>query len=315
MRYLCFDISNLLYRTFFAQRQEAESTIAGLATHSGLVTLNKYFKQFKPDKVVMAFDRRSWRKDYTASDECISKRKYKGNRRQDMTPAQQEKYKRFIAHMQEFEAMIMDHTTIITLCEDGLEADDLIAGFCQLNTDEGDEIIIISTDSDLLQLKRQSNVRVVSPANDKEQFLGDYNNDADYYTFVKCMRGDPTDNVMSAFPKVRETRLKKAYADPFERVQLMKETWTGPIEYTNANGETVIETKEFRVEQLFEENEKLINLTKQPEDIRELIEASVAVSMKKKRQFSMFFILKFVGKYKLVKIKESIDQYIPMLSK
>lgn len=315
MRYLVFDISNLLYRTFFVQRQEAESTIAGLATHSGLVTLNKYFKQYKPDKVVMAFDRRSWRKDYTASEECLSKKPYKGNRRQDMTQAQQEKYKRFIDHMKEFETMIMEHTTIITLVEDRLEADDLIGGFCQLNTSEDDEIIVVSTDSDLLQLKRQSNVRIISPANDKEQFLGEYDNDADYYTFVKCMRGDSTDNVMSAFPKVRSTRLKKAYTDAFERVQLMKETWTGPIEYLNEAGELVVESKEFRVEQLFEENEKLINLTKQPDDIRELIEKSVKASLAKKRQFSMFFILKFIGKYKLVKIKESIDQYVPMLSK
>lgn len=314
MRYLIFDISNLLYRTFFAQKQESDDTIAGLATHSGLVTLNKYFKQFKPDKVVMAFDRRSWRKDYTASDECVSKRPYKGNRRQDMTPAQKEKYKRFIAHMQEFEGMIIDYTTIITLFEECLEADDLIAGFCQLNTSDEDELIIISTDSDLLQLKRQKNVRVFSPATDKEQFLDEFDNDADYYTFVKCMRGDSTDNVMSAYPKVRATRLKKAYTDPFERVQLMKETWKGEIEYIK-DGNTVVEEKEFRVEQLFEENEKLINLTKQPEDIRELIEAAVKSSMKKKRQFSMFFILKFIGKFKLVKIKESIDQYVPLLSK
>lgn len=314
MRYLLFDISNLLYRTFFAQTQEADTTIAGLATHSGLVTLNKYFKQFKPDKVVMAFDRRSWRKDYTASDECVSKRPYKGNRRQDMTPAQQEKYKRFIAHMQEFEEMIINHTTIITLYENKLEADDLIAGFCQAHTSDEDELIIISTDSDLLQLKRQSNVRVFSPATDKEQFLDDYDHNADYYTFVKCMRGDSTDNVMSAYPRVRSARLKKAYTDPFERVQLMKETWKGDIEYEK-DGEKVTESKEFRVEQLFEENEKLINLTKQPADIRELIETSVAASVAKKRQFSMFFILKFIGKYKLVKIKESIDQYVPLLSK
>jgi hypothetical protein len=37
--------------------------------------------------------------------------------------------------------------------------------------------------------------------------------------------------------------------------------------------------------------------------------------MDKERAFSLFFILKFIGKYKLVKIKESIDQYIPLLSK
>jgi hypothetical protein len=82
----------------------------------------------------------------------------------------------------------------------------------------------------------------------------------------------------------------------------MKTTWT--------NQDKI----EFTVQQLFEENQILIDLTKQPEDIRELIKYSVAASVAKQRKFSMFHILRFIGKYKLVKIKESLDQYIPMLS-
>ncbi|TFH08230.1 MAG: hypothetical protein E4H14_06805, partial [Candidatus Thorarchaeota archaeon] len=109
MKYLVFDISNLLYRTFFAQRQENDETLAGLATHSALVTLNKYFRQHKPDRVVMAFDRSSWRKDYTASPECLSKKPYKGNRRKDMSPAQQAKFQRFMNHLSEFETLIRKH--------------------------------------------------------------------------------------------------------------------------------------------------------------------------------------------------------------
>jgi len=314
MRYLVFDISNMLYRTFFSHTHESDETIAGLATHTGLVTLNKYFKMFKPDKVVMAFDRRSWRKTYTASDACISKLPYKGNRRQDMTQSQKEKYQRFMNHMKEFEKLIFEYTTIISLVEDNLEADDLIAGFCQVNTSEDDEIIIISTDSDLLQLCTQSNVRVISPATDKEQSLEDYDGDAAYYVFQKCLRGDSTDNVQSAYPRVRSTRIKKAYTDPFERVQLMKETWKGMIA-VEKDGETVHEQVEFKVEDLFEENQLLIDLTMQPPVIRELIEKSVREAIAKKRTFSMFFILKFIGKLKLNKIKESIDQYIPLLSK
>jgi hypothetical protein len=303
MKSLVFDISNLLYRTFFVQKEESDETLAGLATHSALVMLNKYFRQFKPDRVVMAFDRKSWRKAYTASDKCISKKPYKGNRRQDMTPSQQIKYQKFIEHMKEFEALIGSHTTIITLVEDDLEADDLIAGYCELCQDETEhEVIVISTDSDLLQLLRYPSVRIVSPATDKPQVLSDFDGDPEFYVFTKCLRGDPTDNVQSAYPGVRSTRIKKAYDDPFERVQLMKTTWT--------NQDKI----EFTVQQLFEENQILIDLTKQPEDIRELIKYSVAASVAKQRKFSMFHILRFIGKYKLVKIKESLDQYIPMLS-
>jgi hypothetical protein len=316
MKYLVFDISNLLYRTFFVQRQEDDETLAGLATHTALVMLNKYYKQHRPDKVVMVFDRKSWRKDYTASDACISKKPYKGNRRQDMTPAQQLKYQRFLTHMREFEALIAEQTTIVTLVEDMLEADDLIAGFCQIEASDDNEIVIISTDSDLLQLMQYTNVRIVSPATDKEQTLSEFDGDPLFYVFQKCIRGDSTDNVQSAYPRVRMDRIKKAFTDPYERVQLMNETWTapGPV-VTDENGEEVVSKITYKVADLFDENEKLINLAKQPPNIRKLILESVSESLDKKRQFSMFFILKFLGKYKLVKIKESLDQYIPMLSK
>jgi len=303
MRYLVFDISNLLYRTFFVQKNEDDTTLAGLATHSALVTLNKYFKKFKPDQVVMVFDRSSWRKEYTASGKCLSKKAYKGNRRKNMTPSQKAKYERFISHLREFESLIDKHTTIITLVEEQLEADDLIAGFAQIYSSEDDEIIIISADSDLLQLKKFTNVKVVSPGTDKEVELNDYNNDPEYYLFTKCLRGDPTDNVQSAFPRVNSKRILKAYTDPFERVQLMKETWKDPY------------GTEYVVEQLYKENQLLIDLTKQPTDIRIKILETVEREMNRKREFSLFFIMKFIGKYELNKIKDNIDQYLPLLSK
>ena len=303
MKYLVFDISNLLHRTFFAQRDLDDETIAGMATHTALVTLNKYFKMYKPHVVVMAFDRSSWRKLYTASDECVSKKPYKGNRRQDMTPSQEAKFQRFMNHLKEFEALIRDNTTIMTLAKDTLEADDLIAGFAQVYNDDDNDIIIISADSDLLQLTKYTNVSVISPATDKPQSLEDFEGDPEYYVFQKCIRGDSTDNVQSAFPRVRATRILKAYKDEFERVQLMKETWTD-------QNETM-----FVVGDLFKENEKLINLEKQPKDIRKLIFQTIDEEANRPRQFSMFYILKFIGKYKLNKIKEGIDQYIPLLSR
>jgi 5'-3' exonuclease, N-terminal resolvase-like domain len=303
MKYLVFDISNLLYRTFYVQRDEDDETIAGMATHSALVTLNKYFRKHKPDRVVMAFDRQSWRKEYTSSDQCLSKKPYKGHRRKDMSPAQQVKYQRFLNHLSEFEAMITNHTTIITLAGDRLEADDVIAGFCQRHKTSDDQIVLISSDSDMLQLMRYPNVVVISPADDKQQFLADFDEDPELFLFAKCIRGDTSDNVQSAYPRVHMTKIREAYKDLFARTNMMKTTWT------NQNNTT------FRVQDLFEENQLLIDLEKQPDDIRILIEQNVTTALEREREFSLFFILKFIGKYKLVKIKESIDQYIPLLSK
>lgn len=306
MRYLVLDITNMLHRTFYANTNEDDKTLAGLASHSALVTINKYFRMFRPDKIVMAFDRHSWRKDYTSSDECLSKKPYKGNRRQSMTPSQQLKYQRFLNHLAEFESLISKCTTIKTLVNDGLEADDLIAGFCQIYSDDDNEIIIISTDSDMAQLLRYTNVRVISPATDKDQSLQEYDDDPLFYLFQKCMRGDPTDNVQSAFPRCRAAKIKQAYTDEFARTNLMNSTWT----FDDGNGEQV-----YRVGDLFKENQLLIDLEKQPNNIRELIFNTIEDEMNKSKQFAMFNMLKFIGKYDLVKIKEGMDQYILMLSK
>ena len=302
MKWLVFDISNLLHRTFFAQKNEDEDVIAGMATHSALTTLNKYFKMFKPDRVVMALDRSSWRKEYTASEQCLSKKPYKGNRRQDMTQAQQEKYARFLNHLKEFEALIANHTTIITLACNRLEADDLIGGFCQLSVPT-DEVIVVTTDTDMSQLLKYSHVRVVSPATDEDHTLEKFDNDPLFYLFAKCIRGDATDNVQSAYPRVRLERIRKAFDDPYEYVKLMNEEWT------NQTGTT------FRVEDMFKENQTLIDLEKQPDDIRTLIEDTIFDALEKKREFSMFYLLQFVGKYKLERIKDTIDQYLPLLSR
>ena len=302
MDYCLIDCSNLLYRTFYANVNESEDVVAGLAMHSALITMNKYYRMFRPDRLVMVFDRNSWRKDYTASEKCLSKRAYKGNRRQNMTPAQQAKFARFKQHLREFEELITNYTTIVTLAQLHLEADDLIAGFARKYSGNGNKITIVSADSDLLQLTRYENVSVISPATDKPQSLDDYDGDPLYYLFQKCIRGDSTDNVQSAFPRVRATRIKAAYNDPYEMVKLMKETW-------------INENKvEFVVEGLFKENQLLIDLEKQPENIRMLIDETIEEEMEKKKKFSMFFIMKFIGKFQLKKIQESIDQYVNMLS-
>lgn len=304
IKYLVFDISNLLYRTFFAHTTEDDITIAGLATHSALLTLNKYYREHKPHKIVMAFDRPSWRKDYTATEACLSKKPYKGNRRQNMTPAQKVKYMQFCQHLTEFETIITDHTTIVSLANEGLEADDLMAGFIQVMTlDPENHVTIISADKDLLQLLGPPNVRLIDPATGKDRTLEEWNNDPEYFLFEKCIRGDPGDNVQSAYPKVRSTRIEKAYKDPYERANLMNASWK------NHDG------TEYIVKQLFKENELLMDLRCQPQDIQVRIVKTILSAIKNPGTFSFFHFLKFLGRYDLKKVAENVDSFVPMLSR
>lgn len=303
-KYLLVDISSVLYRTFFAHHTEDDVTIAGLATHGALLTLNKYYREYKPHKIVMAFDRNSWRKNYTASEECISKKPYKGNRRQNMTPAQKIKYAQFCSHLSEFETIIRDHTTVITLANDGLEADDLIAGFIQMQTlDPDNYITIISSDKDMIQLLGSPNVRLIDPASGKDRTLEEWDGDPEYFLFEKKFRGDISDNVSSALPRIRSTAIKKAYTNEFEKANLMNQTWKG------------VDGTEFVVKQLFKENQLLMDLRCQPEEIRLRIISTILAALKNPGNFSYFHFMKFLGRLELKKISENADQFVQMLSR
>lgn len=309
--YLIFDISNLLHRTFFANKREDEETIAGLAHHSALTTLNKYFREYKPSKVVMTFDRSSWRKAYTKDPElCLSGKVYKGHRRQSMTPADAERYQKFLDHLNIFEELMRKQTSVICLGANLLEADDLVGGFVDM-FGEDNKITIISTDQDFIQLLRNDNINLVDPATGKSRWsiLNDeYDGDVEYFIFHKCLRGDAGDNVMSALPRIRTTRIKKAYTDAYERANLFHESWSTGIPGTD-------DYKEYVVRDLFEENKLLMDLTAQPEPIRELIEKTIIEQMEDPGTYSHFHFLKFLGKYELKKISESIDNFVPMLSR
>jgi len=300
-RILMFDGSNILYKTFYANANEDAVTTAGMAHHAGLTTLNKYYKLYKPDTTIVAFDRSNWRKAYTKTDACVSKKPYKGNRRLTMTPKQQEKYAAFCEHIAEFEDLLRKQTGIVTLARDGLEADDLMAGVAQL-FHETHDIIIISADKDLMQLLRYPSVVLIDPATGKPRTLVDHEMDADLFMFVKCIRGDAGDNVQSAFPRVRMTRIKEAYTDPYARANLMEETWTDET------------GREMKVKDLYAENQLLMDLAMQPPEIREAIEDGVLEGYDNKGTFNHFHFLRFCGKFGLVNISNSLENFVKMLT-
>jgi hypothetical protein len=303
LKYLMFDISNMLYRTFYANQSMDDITQAGLAHHSALTTLNKYYKHYNPHKIIMTFDRVNWRKRYSESDLCYSGKVYKGQRRKSMTPREKEKYELFKEHLADFEEIIREHTSIICLAHDGLEADDLMAGVAQKFCDEGHEIIGISADKDLMQLLRYENFTLVDPATGRPRNLNEFNGDADYFMFQKCLRGDAGDNVPSAYPRIRKTKIQEAYTDPYVCANIMNHTWT------DADGREVL------VKRMFNENSLMMDLSRQPQCVRRLIDETIEEGFANPGTFNHFKFLRFCGKYELKRISEKLENYVPMLSR
>lgn len=303
MKILCFDISSVLFRCYYANKNEDELTIAGLAQHQALLTLNKYYQLYKPDKLVMAFDRKAWRVDYTLSEQCISGKKYKGNRRQNMTDKERAKYEAFKEHLSQFEELMKLHTSVICLAKNGLEADDLVAGFVQQHASSENEIIMVSGDKDYIQNLEYINTKLIDPATGNERTLDEWEGSAELFMWIKLVRGDGGDNVQSAYPRVRKTRLMKAWNDPLEMVNLMEEKWT------DQNGKIMY------VKELIKENELLMDLSKQPQEIRNLIDKTIKENMENPGKFSLFQFMRFLGKFQMKKVADNIGTFSEMLSR
>jgi 5'-3' exonuclease len=123
VKHLIFDTHHLLHRTFFTIGEDMDAeTMSAMGLHKALMSMNKFYKQFMPDNVVCVFDNYSWRKDYTASDKCLSIKKYKANRRKDLTEKQVAQFKIFDDHIEYFKSILKDLGTmddIVTLSGPG----------------------------------------------------------------------------------------------------------------------------------------------------------------------------------------------------
>lgn len=304
MKYLILDMSNLLWRAYHANIKESKGVddedFYNLGIHVGLQTMHTVYKKFSPCKAVLAFDRPNWRKAYTQDEQlAVTSKVYKGHRRENLTESEKKRFERFLEYIRELEQFFRDQTATIVMSRELLEADDLIAGFVQYHPD--DEHIIVSSDKDFIQILRHDNCQLYDPIGEKYRSLDDWDGDADLFMFEKCLRGDIGDNVQSAYPRVRKTKIRKAFEDPYERTNMMHHKWT------DQNG------KEYNVGDLFKENELLMDLEKQPEEIRDLIMETV-VDAKSCGHFKFFNFVKFLGEHNLKKISESAETYVDMLS-
>jgi hypothetical protein len=308
MKRLIVDTANLLFRVAAANSKHNSGSVedlAGLAMHSSLNTLKSFYRKVQPQQVALSFEgTNNWRKTYTRSAECKSKRIYKANRVKDDSMAP------FFALIASFEQLARQHTSLVCLSHPELEGDDVIAGYAQHFSAVGDEVVILSGDKDFIQLLDLPGVSLMNPddgklrGHDKKTGL---KIDPRYFMFEKCIRGDAGDNVMSAYPRVRATKIEAAFKDEYARTNLFNETWV-------FSDPTTGEKTTFRVGDLFEENKVLMDLTAQPAHIRELINQTILHEVVNHGRFSLFHFQRFCGKFGLKKISEDAQHFIELFS-
>jgi 5'-3' exonuclease len=319
MRYVLIDTANMFFRARHGAHRAADSwTRLGFALHITLAAVNKMARKFEADHVVFALEGRSWRKDFYPP--------YKRNRteaRAALTESEAEEDRLFWETYDQLTEYLRERTNCSVIRHPEAEADDVIARFIALHP--ADHHTIVSSDTDFVQLLAD-NVDQYNGISDelltltgiwdgKGKLVTDKKTkepktvpDPEWLLFEKCMRGDASDNVFSAYPGVRTrgTRnkigLQEAFADRKDRGftwnNLMLQRWTDH------------EGVEHRVLDDYNRNRVLIDLTAQPEEIKLKVDTAICeqVSHKDVGQVGTHF-LRFCGKYELTRISESAEQY------
>jgi len=323
MTYILVDTANTFFRARHVINGDADIKL-GMAFHITLNSIKKAWQDFNGSHVVFCLEGRSWRKDYYAP--------YKAQRasaRAAHTEKEAEEEKVFWEAFDTFKDFIIEKTNCTVLQHPNLEADDLIAGFIQSHPN--DDHVIISTDTDFVQLiapnvKQYNGVSETTITHegyfdakgkyviDKKTQLPKAHPDPEWLLFEKCMRGDTSDNVFSAYPGVRTkgTSKKVGLTEAFEDRKSKGFSWNNLMlqRWVDHNG------VEHRVLDDYERNRVLIDLAHQPEDIKLKITETISTATTANKNISQvgLRLMKFCGLYDLKKISDQAQAYAEPLN-
>lgn len=322
-KYLHVDTMNTFFRCIHSASRgsDIEERVA-FAIHSTLQSIAAAWRDQNATHVIIYLEGKSWRKEYY--------KPYKADRevkRQATSETEQKEAAAYFAAFADLVKFFDLHTNVTMLQHPKLEADDLIAGFIQAHPK--DEHVIISTDSDFHQLLAENVTQYAGVTRELYTIHGIYDYkgklvidkktklpktipDPKFILFEKCMRGDPTDNIFSAFPGVRtkgsknKVGLIEAFGDRDSKGyawnNLMLQRW---VDHNKV---------EHKVLDDYRRNCVLVDLSAQPEDIRAVIDETIKTgAISRTNSMIGSYFLKFCGAHNLVKLSEQAATYSNML--
>ena len=319
MTHILVDTANTFFRARHVIRGDTSEKI-GMAIHITMNSIKKAWQDFNGSHLVFCLEGRSWRKDHYAP--------YKRNRKEAMealTLKEKEENEVFWECYDDLTNFIKTKTNATVLQNPRAEADDLIARWIDKHPDN--KHVIISTDKDLNQLVNE-NVKQYNgiaettithegwfdvkgnPVIDKKTKAPKGAPDIEWIIFEKSMRGDPSDNIFSAYPGVRTkgTKNKIGLRDAFGDRQAKGYTWNNLMltKWVDHEG------NEHRVIDDYERNKLLVDLHAQPEAIVEELDQTITQAKAENKSIDQVGIrfMKFCAKYDLNKISEQAQLYV-----
>ena len=322
--YILVDSLNMFMRAKHVGGGKDIDMRIGMAMHIMFNSVKKVWRDFNGSHVVFCLEGRSWRKDFY--------KPYKANRKVTMdqrSPREQEDDELYFEAYNDMIQYFAEKTNTTVIREGESEADDLIATWIQQHPD--DNHIIVSTDSDFYQLmapnvmqyngttdqivsldgfvEAKTGKRVIDKKTKLEKELPD----PKWILFEKCVRGDSSDNVFSAYPGAR----KKGSKNKTGMLEAYEDLETGGFNYNNFMLQRWVdhEEVEHRVIDDYERNKILIDLTLQPDEIKAKCK-QVIEDAKQATPVSNFGIhfMKFCNKWNLQRMSETPGDYAEILN-
>ena len=335
--YILIDAYNMFYRAMYSVSNTEKDLKNNMLLHLMFYMIKKACDKFKPNHLIFALDGNgTWRKSLYPLYKMNRQDKY-----QNMTPTEIETYESLKNTFEnDFIPFIKEKTNISVIGYDNAEADDIIGRFVKLHPI--DLNVIISSDNDYVQLL-SDNVLIYNTMDDriitKEGIIDDKNkllkftlkdgkitisktdpyvgkSDTatpmkdwiDYALFMKCVRGDKSDNIFSAYPKVREKSTTKtigildAFEDRKEKgynwQSFMNSTWKTPL------GETKL------VKECYELNKKIIDLNEIPEDLKIDLDKHIQEVLSKEPVGNVSMnLVRYLQEHQLVRLGEIIGTF------
>jgi len=321
--FILVDTANCFFRARHVVRGDLNDKI-GMSIHTVLSSVRKAWRDFKGDHVIFCLEGRSWRKDHYAPY-----KRQRAEARAAHSPREAEEERVFWETFDQFKDFVLNKTNTSVLHNPQLEADDLIAGWIQSHPN--DNHIIISTDGDFAQLiapnvRQYNGIMGVTtthegyfdekgkPVIDKKTKAVKPAPEPEWLLFEKCMRGDTSDNIFSAYPGVREkgTKNKVGLRDAFADRKTRGYNWNNMMLQRWVDHEGV----EHRVLDDYQRNVQLCDLTAQPPEIRKIIQETIDQEIEKAKNIPQVGIrlLKFCAAFDLQKISEQVESYAEPLN-
>lgn len=232
-RMLVYDLSNIAYICAYQRKTDLTDSAdpAGIIYEQCIHYLKRLYRRFKPDRVICACDgQHYWRREIYPD--------YKAHR--PNTELKQWVKAAISIFKQDFAHLCLE----VMHCE----ADDIIFA---ISLYARCSVTIVSSDQDFVQLISER-VTLFDP--NKSQYRVAPKNQA-MALFIKCMRGDKSDNIFSAYPYVSTKRIESAFKSERSLALLMATP--------KADGRTVFDD--------YQRNRQLIDLSCLPDELKQTI--------------------------------------------